>query len=102
MKQNISDTRADFVSENESAVALIGDWLMLMIEHSVGRVSSAPDRVEHVAHHALREPALLVVVDLDHLVPVGGHLGQTERLANVDEVENVLACGVKRYRARRE
>ncbi|TVU44955.1 hypothetical protein EJB05_04419, partial [Eragrostis curvula] len=46
--------------------------------------------VEHGGHDAVDEAALLVVVDLDHLLPVVGHLGQAVALADVHQVQNVL------------
>jgi hypothetical protein len=46
--------------------------------------------VEHGRHHAVHEPALLVVVDLDHLLPVVGNLGQAVALADVHQVQDVL------------
>jgi hypothetical protein len=50
----------------------------------------AGDGVEHGRHDAVHEPALLVVVDLDHLLPVVGHLGQAIALADVHQVQDVL------------
>jgi len=50
----------------------------------------AGDGVEHGGDDAFHEAALLVVVDPDHLPPVGGHLGEAVALADVDEVQDVL------------
>ena len=45
---------------------------------------------EHLAHHLLREPLLLVVVHEDDLIPVRGALVEAVGFAEVDEVQNVL------------
>jgi hypothetical protein len=41
--------------------------------------------VEHGRHHTVHKPALLVVVDLDHLLPVVGNLRQPVALTDVHE-----------------
>ncbi|GJN23258.1 hypothetical protein PR202_gb10892 [Eleusine coracana subsp. coracana] len=46
--------------------------------------------VEHGRHHAVDETALLVVVDLDHLLPVVGNLGQAVALTDVHQVQDIL------------
>ena len=50
----------------------------------------AVNGIEEVTDDAAAEAGLLPVVDLDDALPVGGHLGKTEVLAEVGEVENVL------------
>ena len=50
----------------------------------------AGDRVEECVDDLLGESLLLVVVDVDHVFPVGGDLVQVQLLANVDQVEDVL------------
>lgn len=48
------------------------------------------ERVEHARDDFVRESFLLVVVDLEHLVPVLGDLFEIQRLAQVDEHVDVL------------
>ena len=48
------------------------------------------DGVEHAGHHDLGEAALLVLVHQNHLVPVVRALLQTQGLANVHQVQDVL------------
>mmetsp|Transcript_18080 Transcript_18080/g.33015 ORF Transcript_18080/g.33015 Transcript_18080/m.33015 type:complete len:264 (-) Transcript_18080:732-1523(-) len=48
------------------------------------------DRVEHGRDDALNEALLLVVVDVDDLIPVVGDVLQTKRFAHVAEVQDVL------------
>mmetsp|Transcript_14641 Transcript_14641/g.35284 ORF Transcript_14641/g.35284 Transcript_14641/m.35284 type:complete len:219 (+) Transcript_14641:206-862(+) len=50
----------------------------------------ARDGVEHARHHLLREALLLVIVHDDHIIPVVRAFFQAIRLAEVDEVEDVL------------
>merc|ERR1740129_2289220 len=47
------------------------------------------DGVEHRSDHSLRETKLLVVVHVDDLLPICRDFFQTERLANVDEIQNI-------------
>ena len=48
------------------------------------------DGVEERVDDLLGESLLLVVVDVDHVFPVGGDLVQVQLLANVDQAEDVL------------
>ena len=50
----------------------------------------AVDGVEERADDFLDEAAFLPVVEMDHLAPVFGDVGQVEGLAEIDEVEDVL------------
>ena len=48
------------------------------------------DRIEHRPHDPRGEAGPLVVVHPHHLLPVLGHLGQPEMLAQVDQVQDVF------------
>jgi hypothetical protein len=50
----------------------------------------AGDRVEESLDHLACEARLLVLVHLNHSVPISGDVMQMKRFGKVDEVENIL------------
>uniref|UniRef100_J3LDJ5 Uncharacterized protein n=1 Tax=Oryza brachyantha TaxID=4533 RepID=J3LDJ5_ORYBR len=50
----------------------------------------AGDSVEHGGHDTVDKPALLVVIDLDDLLPVVGHFREAIALADVHKIQDVL------------
>lgn len=50
----------------------------------------ASDGVEQSIDDTLGEPALLVIVHLDHLAPVRSNLGKVQTLREINQVEDIL------------